>query len=185
MKKVISLVLAGIAAASFASANGLTQGQIDTILNLLRSFGVDNATVANTEAALKGEATTGTTTTGTTTTGTTTVEKTFTYSRLLKKGVKGNDVKELQTCLNKLGNTTGVVDGIFGRNTAAGVKSFQRAHGLVADGIIGPKTGPKFEEACAITTTTTTTTTTEEETSNNGVTGDKFTTVRCRLNYRL
>jgi peptidoglycan hydrolase-like protein with peptidoglycan-binding domain len=33
-----------------------------------------------------------------------------------------------------------VVDGLFGGRTEAAVCAFQRAYGLVPDGIVGPKT---------------------------------------------
>ncbi len=168
MKKISAIVLGLVATASFAAAAGLNSAQIDSILNLLRSFGADQATIDNVNAALNGEATTGNA--GTTTTTPATTQSTFVYKRLLKIGKKGMDVKALQSCLNRLGNNTGVADGIFGRNTAAGVKSFQAEHGLAVDGIVGPQTGPVFESACAGTTTETGETT---ETGN-GVTGNKL-----------
>jgi len=34
------------------------------------------------------------------------------------------------------------VDGIFGHKTAAAVRSFQRSHGLVVDGVVGDQTWP-------------------------------------------
>ena len=37
-------------------------------------------------------------------------------------------------------------DGDFGSETLAAVRSFQRRHGLVVDGICGPKTWAKLEE---------------------------------------
>jgi hypothetical protein len=53
---------------------------------------------------------------------------------LLKKGSKGNAVKEVQRVLGL------TPDGIFGSYTEAAVKKYQRARGLTADGIVGPKT---------------------------------------------
>lgn len=59
---------------------------------------------------------------------------------MLKQGSKGDDVKTLQTRLNQLGFSCGAADGIFGSKTEAAVKAFQKSRGLVADGIVGPKT---------------------------------------------
>lgn len=53
---------------------------------------------------------------------------------LLKLGSKGQEVKELQDFLEI------TVDGDFGPGTEAAVKSWQSKNGLVADGIVGPKT---------------------------------------------
>jgi len=61
----------------------------------------------------------------------------------LSKGEKGNKVKELQTKLNQLGYKL-VVDGIFGNATEKAVKDFQKANGLVVDGIVGEKTWGKL-----------------------------------------
>jgi peptidoglycan hydrolase-like protein with peptidoglycan-binding domain len=60
--------------------------------------------------------------------------KSFDLTRLLKKGCKGNDVKELQ---KQIGTTA---DGIFGKNTKSKVISFQKSRGLKADGVVGKDT---------------------------------------------
>ena len=57
---------------------------------------------------------------------------------VLKKGSKGDDVKELQELLNI------TVDGDFGPATELAVMKFQAQKGLVADGIVGPKTWEKL-----------------------------------------
>ncbi|WP_423821535.1 lytic murein transglycosylase [Salinisphaera sp. SPP-AMP-43] len=44
------------------------------------------------------------------------------------------DVRTLQRDLNTLGFGTGTPDGIVGPNTRSGLRAFQRAHGLTADG---------------------------------------------------
>ena len=66
----------------------------------------------------------------------------------IKKGAKGNDVKAIQYALNKLGygnSGTEKVDGIFGSGTQSAVKSFQKAMGVSADGIVGNNTRAKFK----------------------------------------
>ena len=40
---------------------------------------------------------------------------------------------------------SGLMDGIFGRETEAAVKRFQSMQGLVADGMVGPKTLGKLD----------------------------------------
>jgi hypothetical protein len=49
-------------------------------------------------------------------------------------------LKQDQQTLNNLGYNTGKTDGIYGKNTKAGIIAFQQAHGLTADGIIGAQT---------------------------------------------
>ena len=53
----------------------------------------------------------------------------------MRRGDVGDLVKLIQ---QKVG--TAVVDGLFDGKTEAAVRAFQRAHGLVPDGIVGPKT---------------------------------------------
>lgn len=59
---------------------------------------------------------------------------------LSKVGSRGDEVVKIQTKLRDLGLYTDNVDGIFGSNTKKAVIQFQRNNGLVADGIVGPKT---------------------------------------------
>ncbi len=59
---------------------------------------------------------------------------------ILKKGMRGEEVLQLQMILNKLGYDCGEADGIFGKKTVAGVTAFQADHGLKEDGIAGPIT---------------------------------------------
>ena len=59
---------------------------------------------------------------------------------ILKKGSKGEYVRNWQLFLNLNGYACGNPDGIFGPKTEAAVRNWQKDHGLVADGIIGPKT---------------------------------------------
>lgn len=64
----------------------------------------------------------------------------FSYSYLIKRGSTGSKVSAVQKTLNCLGYNAGTVDGIFGSQTESAVKSFQRNHGLSADGIVGKNT---------------------------------------------
>ena len=64
--------------------------------------------------------------------------------RTLIKGSTGDDVRILQQALTDAGFKTGV-DGNFGAGTEKAVKDFQKAHGLVDDGVCGPKTWKALE----------------------------------------
>ena len=62
------------------------------------------------------------------------------FTRMLKKGMKGEDVRTMQVYLNALGYNCGTADGIFGNKTVEAVKAFQSAEGLTVDGIAGQQT---------------------------------------------
>lgn len=64
----------------------------------------------------------------------------------IRKGTKGQNVKDLQNILNKYYPAYSKLkaDGIFGAGTEATVKEFQRRSGLTADGIVGPATWKKL-----------------------------------------
>lgn len=59
--------------------------------------------------------------------------------RELRKGSKGDEVEVLQHLLNTEGIKV-TIDGDFGQKTHDALVAWQKAHGLVADGIVGPKT---------------------------------------------
>ncbi len=62
-------------------------------------------------------------------------------TEVLRKGDSGPAVVKLQQALAKHGRSINLkVDGDFGTATEAAVKAFQRANGLVVDGIAGPRT---------------------------------------------
>ncbi|WP_052947657.1 peptidoglycan-binding domain-containing protein [Aneurinibacillus tyrosinisolvens] len=61
-------------------------------------------------------------------------------SPILRKGDRGEAVKQLQENLAAAGFSPGAIDGIFGNATENAVKQFQQDHQLVADGIVGQKT---------------------------------------------
>lgn len=55
-------------------------------------------------------------------------------------GAKGSDVTELQKLLNQNGGYNLAVDGIYGKNTDAAVRDWQKKSGLAVDGIVGTNT---------------------------------------------
>ena len=57
----------------------------------------------------------------------------------LRKGDHGDAVKNMQRLLNESGYSV-EPDGAFGPATVKALKDFQRANGLAADGVCGPKT---------------------------------------------
>ena len=59
---------------------------------------------------------------------------------LSKYGSRGSEVTQIQTKLKRWGYYNGNIDGIYGSQTVAAVKSFQKKNGLTVDGIAGTKT---------------------------------------------
>lgn len=69
----------------------------------------------------------------------------------IRKGAKGPTVVEAQGLLLRAGYSLPKhgADGSFGAETEAAVKAFQQAHGLTADGIVGPKTWAALDRAAS------------------------------------
>lgn len=157
----IALALSLVFAPAFgpAQAAGLTSTQIQSILSLLSSFGADQATINNVNAALNGQATTGTGSTGGTSGAACPA-----LSRSLQQGSTGSDVMALQVFLNSNASTQVAASGAgspgnetsyFGPATKAAVVKFQAAHGVDAIGIVGPQTRAAIASACSTTGGTT------------------------------
>lgn len=63
---------------------------------------------------------------------------------ILRQGGKGSAVSELQQLLQSKGFYTGKIDGDFGAGTTNAVLKFQKANGLVTDGIVGSSSWAKL-----------------------------------------
>ena len=74
-------------------------------------------------------------------------------ARLLKRGMSGDDVKELQELLMQLGYDLPRygADGDYGDETVSAVKAFQRQAGLTADGVYGAQTHAALMAATDVT----------------------------------
>lgn len=70
------------------------------------------------------------------------------FSRSIKQGCKGDDVRALQQLLICAGYSCGSsgADGICGKNTVAAIKAYQKDHGLTVDGIAGKKTIERLQK---------------------------------------
>jgi len=76
----------------------------------------------------------------------------------VRRGSTGDAVVTLQRLLTERGYRPGAADGRFGPRTLGAVLAFQRASGLVVDGIVGPRTWAALGKAGTTTTTPATTT---------------------------
>lgn len=63
---------------------------------------------------------------------------------LLKRGMKNETVRELQTKLKVAGYDVGPIDEVFGARTEAAVKEFQKKLAVTPDGVVGPVTWSKL-----------------------------------------
>ena len=62
------------------------------------------------------------------------------FSRILEKGMSGDDIRNLQQRLFDLGYLDYSPDGVFDDRTETAVKAFQEEHRLYVDGMVGPQT---------------------------------------------
>jgi putative peptidoglycan binding protein len=65
----------------------------------------------------------------------------------LSPGATGPEVKKLQQSLAALGYDPGTPDGNYGPSTQSAVEKFQAANNLATDGVVGPETLAKLQQA--------------------------------------
>ena len=114
---------------AFQRANGLTADGVAGQKTLEKLYATVSNGTQDSAASGSGSANTGAA-------SDTTADTTLT----LKVGMSGDAVKKMQQKLKDLGYYTGSVTGSFGNVTWEGVRKFQKANGLTADGVVGPKT---------------------------------------------
>jgi len=66
---------------------------------------------------------------------------------IIRRGARGERIRDIQKRLNELGFGPVGEDAIYGRQTEKAIKAFQDSVGLVADGVFGPRTRQKFSGA--------------------------------------
>ena len=69
----------------------------------------------------------------------------------LKRGSRGDLVRQLQTRLRSWGYYSGTVDGVYGAKTESAVRTFQKRNGLTADGTAGSATQSRLYANNAVT----------------------------------
>ncbi len=79
-------------------------------------------------------------------------------NRVLRYGDEGADVMALQNRLISLGYLTGNADGKFGGKTREALIAFQKANGLVRDGVAGAKTMQALQSSTVVSNTVQSTT---------------------------
>lgn len=60
--------------------------------------------------------------------------------KLIKLGMRGEDVQMVQKALMEKGFYAGEIDGIFGNVTLDAIRGFQISNGIVPDGVVGKET---------------------------------------------
>jgi len=73
---------------------------------------------------------------------------------LVREGARGDYVRQIQTCLNRVINAGLNTDGVFGPLTRNAVMNFQRTASLNPDGIVGPLTWNALRTRCGVTPVT-------------------------------
>ena len=124
-------------------AGGYGSGTISAVKSFQKSRGlkVDGIFGPSAYKALTGQsANTSSSNKGSTTAKPNLTKKGLAASIVLRSGSTGEDVKQVQRALTDLGHYNGRIAGGYGSGTISAVRSFQKAKGLSADGIVGSST---------------------------------------------
>ncbi len=151
--------MAGLFAALFvvmpapAQASALTEAQIQSIIDLVESFGADDSILKNVEASLRGTASDDSEDTSDDSDNASSTEKSkLKLEALLRTGSSGDEVKLLQKILasDPTLYPEGLVTGFFGSLTEAAVKRLQAKFKLEQVGAVGPQTLARINEILAL-----------------------------------
>lgn len=66
---------------------------------------------------------------------------------LVKSGMQGENVRQVQQLLTDQGYAVGAIDGICGSATVKAIKKFQAEHSLAVDGVVGEETYQRLSRA--------------------------------------
>jgi len=110
------LALGIVISPAFTHAAGLTSSQIQSILSILSSFGVDQSVISNVQVALNGGTPTNTTS-----------QFCYNFNSNLSMGQNGSAVIALQTALQKDGESVSITS-TFDEQTASAVTGFQEKY---------------------------------------------------------
>lgn len=69
----------------------------------------------------------------------------ITTKAILRRGNTGSDVEIVQNLLKQIGLYKSAIDQVFGQNTEAAVREYQRINQLQVDGVVGSKTWKVLE----------------------------------------
>ena len=109
------------------------------------------------------------------------------YTRTLRKGMTGADVKAVQKQLKTLGYYQSSLDGVYGTGSVAAVKAFQQRNGLTADGLAGQRTFTKLFSSSAVAAGDTTPQEPQDDDKDDaeggGESGDSGSTTYVTLSY--
>ncbi len=136
------LVLAGFSL-PFSQVAALTSDQINAIIALVRSFGVDESVVKNVDDSLNGR------TPSTSTPVTPTVCFTFTRDLGIGIGMKEAEADALGAILLKEGLLSTSNINAYDEEVAAAVVKLQAKYGIRGTGYIGPLTRAKLNSLCS------------------------------------
>lgn len=150
----VSLIVAGIVLMPApAQAAGLTDTQIQSIIDLVESFGADDSIVKNVEASLRGTGSDDSNDESDDSDNASSTERSkLKLEALLRTGSSGEEVKLLQKILasDPTLYPEGLVTGFFGSLTEQAVKRLQAKFKIEQVGAVGPQTLARINEILAL-----------------------------------
>jgi hypothetical protein len=146
----VSFLAAGFILPVSAQTAGLTEAQIQAVINLVGSFGADAAIVKNVEVSLRGQAASSVDTAIATTTDDS--KNRLKLEARLERGSNGEEVRLLQKILasDPALYPEGLITGFFGSLTESAVKRFQAKLKIDQVGTVGPETLAKINELLSL-----------------------------------